>query len=157
MSIVSSSIAVEAAQKDGRFWVAETHIDNLGIARVIRYLAAVGLNTAAVMAARAITLAADLVAQETTANVALVTSLGSLASPTSDYSTLASQLPALRTAYLTATQTQAIMIGDFLSSLTSGQLQTIFSMTSGQVTTLRSTKLTPAATAAATIRASTGA
>jgi hypothetical protein len=48
------------------------------------------------------------------------------------------------------------MIGDFLSSLTDGQLQTIFSMTAGQVTTLRSTKLTPAATAAATIRAATG-
>jgi hypothetical protein len=49
------------------------------------------------------------------------------------------------------------MIGDFLSTLTNAQLQTLFSMTSGQVTTLRSSKLTPAASAAATIRAATGA
>jgi len=36
-------------------------------------------------------------------------------------------------------------------------LQTLFGLTAGQVTTLRNQKLTPAASAAATIRAATGA
>ena len=49
------------------------------------------------------------------------------------------------------------MIGDFLASLTDTQLRNAFSMTAGQVTTLRTNKLTPATNAATTIRATTGA
>lgn len=157
MSIVSSSLIAEGAQADGRRWIAETHTDNIGLKYVIRYLADVGLDTAAVLAARAITLASDIANAEIAQNVAAVVANGSLAVLTFNYSTALQGRNALRAAYLTATQVQAIMIGDFLSSLTDAQLQAAFSMTAGQVTTLRTNKLTPAASAAATIRATTGA
>lgn len=157
MSIVSSVLLTEGAQKDGRAWVQETHTDNIGLKYVIRYLAAVGLDTATVLAARAITLADDIANAEIAANVAAVVANGSLAVLAFNYSTAAQGRTALRAAYLTATRVDAIMIGDFLSTLTDAQLQAAFSMTAGQVTTLRTNKLTPAASAAATIRATTGA
>ncbi len=157
MGIVSSVLVAESAQKDGRKWIQETHTDNVGLVYVIRYLAAVGLDTAAIMAARATQLGDDLTAAEIAANVARITADGSLATIVLNYSTALQSRTALRAAYLTATKVDAIMIGDFLSGLTDGQLQTLFSMTAGQVTTLRTNKLTPAAAAAATIRASTGA
>jgi len=81
----------------------------------------------------------------------------SAATMTFVYSTAGQMRTALREAYRNATRVEAVMIGDFLSSLTDGQLQTLFGLTAGQVTTLRTSKLTPAATAAASIRATTGA
>ncbi len=90
-------------------------------------------------------------------NIQDVTTNGSLATPVLILSTAAANFAALRTAYLTATKVEAIMMGDFLSTLTDGQLQTAFGLTAGQVTTLRTNKLTPAASAASTIRATTGA
>ena len=110
------------------------------------YLAGVVANLTPSLAAGE--LAADLVNIETD---------GSLATVSTKYATLAQIRTALRAAYAVATRTQAIMLGDFLSSLTDAQLQALFSMTQAQVTNLRSTKLTPAANAAATIRAATGA
>ena len=101
--------------------------------------------------------AADIVQKEIDANIASVMLSGSLAAYTLDNSTAAQNFAALREAYRSATQTQAVMVGDFLSSLTNNQLQNAFGMTAGQVTTLRDNKLTPAATAAATIRAAAGA
>jgi hypothetical protein len=63
----------------------------------------------------------------------------------------------LRSGYQSATRIEAIFAGDFLASLTDTQLRNLFGMTQGEVTTLRTNKLTPAANAAATIRATTGA
>lgn len=156
MAIVSSTLLAEAAQTDGRFWVQETHTDQLSVQYVVRYLAAIGTDTAALLAARATQISADITAGEIANNMASVLLLGSLAVAALNYSTAAANFAALRTAYATATQVQAIMIGDFLSSLTNAQLQTAFGMTAGQVTTLRTNKLTPAANAATTIRASVG-
>ncbi len=96
------------------------------------------------------------VALEIERNIADVTANGSLATPVLVLSTAAANFAALRTAYQTATKVEAIMIGDFLSTLTDAQLQNAFSLTAGQVTTLRTNKLTPAASAAATIRAAAG-
>ncbi len=96
------------------------------------------------------------VAREIERNVVDVTTNGSLATPVLILSTAAANFAALRAAYQTSTKVEAIMIGDFLSTLTDAQLQTAFSLTAGQVTTLRTNKLTPAASAAATIRAATG-
>ena len=66
-------------------------------------------------------------------------------------------LHCFRDFYRVATQTQAVMIGDYLAARTDAQLQVAFGLTAAQVTALRSSKLTPAATAAATVRATTGA
>jgi hypothetical protein len=160
MSIVSSVLSKEGAQKDGRFWVLETHTDNAGVAYQIRYLASAGTLDAmlnATMSARATQTGDSLANEEVAENIGRILIDGSLATVTAVYATLAAIRAGLRAAYQSATRTDAIMLGDFLSSLTDPQLQTLFSMTAGQVTTLRSNKLTPAANVAATIRASTGA
>lgn len=157
MSIVSSTVTTEAAQRDARFWVHEIHTDNVGLIYKFDYLANAGFDFNTVLAARAITLAAQIAAQEITNNIIQIATQGSLAVLTFNYTSAMNQLPFARAAYATATQLQAIMTGDFLSSLTDNQLQTIFSLTAGQVTTLRTNKLTPAANAAASIRSATGA
>jgi hypothetical protein len=156
MSIVSSVIARNDVQADGRRWIYEIHKDQAGVEHYRSYLAAAGFDTAAALAAYATQCWADIQASEISQNISQVTTLGSLATTTLVYTTAAANFAALRVAYQTATQDQAIMIGDFLSSLTNGQLQTAFGMTAGQVTTLRTNKLTPAATLAASIRASVG-
>lgn len=156
MPIVSSTILEDAAQRDGRRWIRERHTDQLGVAQVITYLGAANTDAAAVMAARVSVLDAALIADEIVRNVTQVMTLGSLAVYTFLHSTVAQNAAALRAAYLIATQLQAIMIGDALSILTNVQLQTAFGLTAGQVTTLRTNKLTPAAALAADIRASVG-
>lgn len=100
---------------------------------------------------------ADRITVEIIRNVSQVTALGSLASPRLVLSTAADNFAALRIAYQDATKIDAIMIGDFLNTLTDAQLRTAFNMTQAQVTSLRTNKLTPAANAASTIRASSGA
>jgi hypothetical protein len=157
MSIVSSTVTTESAQRDARFWVHELHTDNIGLKYPFDYLANAGTDFNAKLAARATTLAAKIAADEINTNIIQIATQGSLAVLTFNYTAAVDQLPFARAAYVNATQMQAIMTGDFLSSLTNGQLQTIFSMTAGQVTTLRANKLTPAANAAASIRAASGA
>lgn len=156
MSIVSSAIVEDSVQKDGRRWVRERHLDQVGLEYVIAYLAQSADNATTIMNARATQLALDITAAEIAANVAQIMVAGSLASPTFIYSTMLQSRNALRLAYQNSTRIEAVMIGDFLSSLTDAQLQAAFSMTAGQVTTLRSNRLTPAAATASAIRAAAG-
>lgn len=156
MSIVSSIIAATDTQKDGRRWVRELHTDQAGVQYLRTYLAGDKDDLNAAMSAYAVILASTINLAEIASNVAAVTANGSLATISLVYSTAAENRVAGRSAYLNAARQDAIMIGDFLSSLTDLQLQTIFSMTVGQVTTLRTNKLTPAASLAASIRAAAG-
>lgn len=155
-TIVSSTITAINVQVDGRRWVQEAHVDSLGITYVRAYLTTAGADIDAALAAYAVQLLSDVKAAEIERNVAQVISFGSLAATTINYSSAAENFAMARGVYLTSTQIQAIMLGDFLSSLSNGILQTAFGLTSGQVNTLRTNKLTPAANAAATIRATTG-
>jgi hypothetical protein len=157
MSIVSSVISSDLAQKDGRRWICEKHTDHLGIFWERQYLAGALDNVQAALTAYAIVLANNIRDAEIAHNISEVTTLGYLATPRLLYSTIVQNLAALRAAYLVATRTEAIFIGDYLSARTDAQLQTAFGMTAGQVNNLRTNKLTPAASAAATIRAATGA
>lgn len=156
MAIVSSVIVEDSAQRDGRRWIRERHTDQVGQRYEFPWMAAAAQDATAVMNARVASINAGLITNEVARNVSDVLANGSLASPALTYSTAAQSYAGLRAAYLNATRVDAVMIGDFLSSLTSGQLQTAFSMTSGQVTTLRTNKLTPAAALASSIRTSTG-
>lgn len=156
MSIVSSVIQAIEPQIDGRRWVREQYTDQLGINYIRNRLATAIEDLQTALTAETTQLGTDLTNGEIAANVAAVTANGSLAVLTFNYSTALQGRTALRQAYLTATQVQAIMIGDFLSSLTDVQLENLFSMTQAQVTTLRTNKLTPAATAATAIRAASG-
>jgi len=145
-----------ARASDGAIEVVETFVLSNG--RTIRsgYLADKATDQAAHLAAAATQLLADLSSNEVSDNISAVLSLGSLATPAFVYSIVADNVVALRAAYAVATQLQAVMIGDFLSTLTNLQLQNAFGLTAGQVTTLRTNKLTPAATIAANIRAAAG-
>lgn len=156
MSIVASVITVNRAQIDARRRITERHTDHLGAVFFRTYLAAVGADVNAALAAYAVVLAASITASEISDNITEVRARGSLATVSLLYSTAAQNFAALRASYQNATQAEAIMIGDFLSARTDAQLQTAFGMTAGQVTTLRTNKLTPAASAAATIRAAAG-
>ena len=157
MSIVSSETVSTSVQRDGRRYVVERHVDHLGVAHERTWLAGAADNLAAALAAHAVTLVEILRQREITSNIADILINGSLATITLQHSTAAQNRTALRDAYRTATRTEAIMIGDYLNTLTDAQLQTVFSMTAGQVNTLRTNKLAPAASAADTIRAATGA
>lgn len=64
MSIVSSSHVVGHAQRDGRRYVTETHVDSEGSTHTFEYLAAQNADYAAVRDARATTLADWLAQQE---------------------------------------------------------------------------------------------
>src|SRR5437867_2435808 len=65
MSIVSSIFAlIGPPQRDGRQYVRETHTDNAGVAHVAEYLAVAGADYAAIMTARAVVVAAQLVEAE---------------------------------------------------------------------------------------------
>ena len=156
MAIVSSIIESTSLQKDGRSWVHEIHTDQVGVKYERGYMAANGFDTAAALAAYAIQLTSDIQLREIAQNIGDVTANGSLATPKLIYSTAAQNFAALRAVYQFATQVQAVMIGDFLNTLTDLQLQNAFSLTSAQVTSLRTNKLIPASNAAATIRATTG-
>lgn len=156
MPIVSSSVSSEGTQRDGRRWVHEAHTDHLGFVHARAYLAANGENVQENLAAYAVLIEARLTANEIAANVASVVAFGSQATTVLNYSGAAANFAALRVAYQTATRIEAVMIGDFLSSLTDANLRNAFNMTAQQVTNLRSAKLTPAANLAASIRATTG-
>lgn len=156
MTIATSVIVDISVQKDGRKWVRELHTDSFNIQYGRSYLADALYDLSAALAAYAVILDTNLTQMEISYNVVSVLNNGSLATVTFSYSTASQNRTALRQAYQTATKQDAIMIGDFLSSLTDGQLQTLFSMTAGQVNTLRTNKLTPAATNAAAIRAAAG-
>lgn len=156
MPIVSSIIESTSQQRDGRAWIRELHTDQVGVQYERNYLANAGLDTAAALAAYAILLATDIRDREIARNIASITANGSLADTSTIYSTAAQNFAVLREAYRTALRVEAIMMADFLNSLSNTQLQAAFEFTAGQVTTLRTNKLQPAATLAASIRASAG-
>jgi hypothetical protein len=156
-TITASVIVEDAPQQDGRHWIRERHTDNAAVDRVIIYLRAPADPTAAAqLATHAAQLALDLRAGEIAANVSGVMQNGSLFVASLNYSIAADNFAALRAVYLAATDRQVIMIGDFLHSLTSLQLQAAFGLTAGQVTTLMANKLTPASVLATSIRTTTG-
>lgn len=157
MAIVSSSITLDAPQANGSRRVMERHVDHTGAPYVISYLCGAGFDAAAALAARAASLVSDISATEISANIAAITTFGSLATLAMVHSTIAQNIAALRAAYRDADRHQAVYIGDWLSARTDAQLQAAFGLTAAQVTTLRTNRLTPAANAAATLRATTGA
>lgn len=156
MPIVSSLIVEDSAQKDGRRWIRERHTDQIGQRYEFAYLCAAVFDAAAALAARIPFVNAALIADEVAANVADVLANGSLATPRLVYSTAAQNFAGLRAVYASATRQDAIVIGDFLDTLTNSQLATAFSITVGAAATLRTNRLDPAAALAASIRAAAG-
>lgn len=156
MPIISSVITEDNRQIDGRRWICERHTNSTGSVREIRYMAGALTVVTTIMAARVAQLDAETVQAEVNTNVAGILANGRTFVPTFLVSTLAANAAAMREAYRNATRLDAIMLGDYLGSLTTPQLQTAFGMTSGQVGTLRTARLNAAATNATAIRASVG-
>lgn len=156
VSVQSSSFKREAAQADGRCWISEIITLSNGLVLPSTYLAAADYDAASRLTITAQQVLDGLAAREIAANIGAVLANGSLANPTFIYSTTANNLAALRAAYTDASRTDAVMIGDYLGTLTDTQLGNIFNMTQAQVTTLRTNKLTPAASLASSIRAAAG-
>lgn len=157
MPIVSSVIAENAVQRDSRRWIAELHADQFGEQYRFAYLAPANVDPNPALSARATLLNQFLIDREAARNVFEIMTLGSEATPVLRHSTIAENLVLLRSSYQIATRFEAIMMGDFFAARTDAQLRTAFNMTQLQVTTLRLNKLTPAANAANTIRAASGA
>jgi hypothetical protein len=157
MPITSSETLSALVQRDFRRWVHERHVDHLGVEHVRHWLAGVNDNLAAALADYAVALVEALRAREIEANIAAILADGSLATITVQHSTAAQNRSALREAYRSATRVQAVMIGDYLNTLTNNQLATAFGITTQEASTLRANKLEPAATIASGIRSAVGA
>jgi hypothetical protein len=156
MAIISSAIVEDSRQSDGRRWIRERHTDQIGLVYEFAWMAASGQDATAVMTARVADINTGLIANEIASNIADVAANGSLANPVLNYSTAAANFLVLRAVFGLATQLQAVMVGDFLNTLSNAQLASAFGITTGQAATLRTNKLAPAAALAASIRASAG-
>lgn len=152
---ISASTYTALVQADGRQWVHEVHTDIVGALHDVFYLAGAADNLATNLAAHATSLGAALQAGEIAGNIAAVETLGSLATPTFVYSAGAQNAAALRVAYASMTQTQAIMTGDYLNTLSAAAIESAFGITAAQEVALKPT-LTNAASLAASIRAAAG-
>jgi len=156
MPIVSSEIIGFDRQADGRISIVEKHVDHLGRDRIITFIDRADTDWSTRLAANAAALAQRIIDSEIWDNLRDIVQNGSLATLTFNHCTQIQLASVVRSEYRGLTGIHATMIGDFLSSLTDAQLRTVFSITQGQVTTLRTNKLTPAAARAAAIRADAG-
>src|SRR3990167_5527253 len=127
--IVSSTIISDARQQDGRRWVHERHVDHVGLEIDVTWLCDQDADTAVALTARVPHLDRALRETEIANNLSQVVTMGALAVYTFTYSTPAQNMAALRETYRTATQVEAIMIGDALSARTDAHLPAAFHMT----------------------------
>src|SRR5574337_928000 len=133
MSIVSSTFALDgSAQVDGRTYCTETHTDNVGIAHVILYLAPIGCDYAAVLSARAVTIAAQLVADDVARIIATD------AKPVFVYATTSDLIAAYRLAFTSSTGWGCGQLSNWLlnritdGTYTDAQVESAFGLTSTQ-------------------------
>ncbi len=159
-TIASSQIVENSLQADGRRAIRERHIDNGGVPHFYPYFAEILHDINAIMAARIATVIRDIENEEMERNIVVILRLGRLAilnvDVTTIYTTAQQNADVMRAVYRGATQVTAIMLADWLSDRTDAQLQNAFGMTSAQVTSLRTSKLTPARSLADSIRAAVG-
>jgi hypothetical protein len=155
-TIISSQIVSAVVQRDGRISVDTNHTDNFGAVWWIVKFVPGGTDLNAMLSADASDLLQRLQFGEIKDNVDQIELVGSIAVLANTYSTLPQTATAARNSYQGATQQQAIMIADWMNTLTDTQLMNLFNMTQTQVTNFRNNKLIPAANTAASIRGAQG-
>lgn len=155
-TIVSSVVQSNLTQVDGRAAIRELHTDSLGKQYTFDYMWDNSISQTTHLFNIAQTIISTVAQNEIASNVSQVTAFGSLAHPVTIYSTAAQNVAVLPAIYALATQTQAIMLGDYFNSLSDVVLQNVLSLTSQQVTTLRTNFLAPSAISAAAIRNAVG-
>ena len=143
MPIVSSLVKEDRVQADGRRWIREHYIDQLGLIHERAYMALashiIDLN------AQIATLNQQLIDQEIQQNIARIYESGALAVVVVEYATLADNRAGLRAAYATATREQVYALGSFLNTLTNTQLGNLFNVSGAALTSLRTRLQTVAA------------
>lgn len=136
--IVSSTYTLSGLEADGRRWCREVHTDHLGVEHIVRYLAAVGADYAAILADRATRVWADLVGHEIEAALKVD------ASPTLQYATKTDFVPVYRQAYQESEREECAQLATWiLHRITDGwvtdtQVRNAFGLTAGEWTTLKS-------------------
>lgn len=156
-NIVSSSIVFSRTQRDGSLRVREDHIDLNGKHWARLYETPAGTDLSAELAAYAVALGNELRDGEIASNINDIINNGRFAVPSLSYSNGSQNAAALRLVYQTALRVEAIFMADYLNTLTDNQIANAFNITTQQAQTLRSNKLSPAASLADSIRATTGA
>jgi hypothetical protein len=157
MPIITSTITHDDPQVDGRRYVRELHLDQLNLEHPVIWLAAADTDVQAVMQARVPQIELDLMTGEIAGNVADISRNGKFAKPSLNYSLAIDNGFAVKAAYDTAIQVEAVMMGDYFNTLSDEQLMLIFQLPVEQVSALRTDRLEPAAALAATLRAEAGA
>lgn len=139
MSIVSSVIADDSAQSDGRRHIREEHTDHLGAIHRIFWMATAGQDVSVRMAARVPEIEATLQDREMVQNVGYI-----MAGPdfyglvSAQHQTLADVRAALRALYQTESGEIIGRLSRYLLTLSDAQLQAIFAISAGEVPALRS-------------------
>lgn len=155
MSIVSSSHTLGTVQLDGRRYVREDHLDNLGKHWLIEYLAAIGADYVAIRTARAVRLAQQMIDSEVAA--ALLVD----ADPVLVYAAKSDFVSPLREAYRSASKDECARLATLILNriesgwVTDAQMRNGFGLTAGQWTTLK-TKMTALRTNYLAVQAAAG-
>jgi hypothetical protein len=157
MSVASSSFVVDAVvQTDGRRFVRETHVLTVGAPYLVEYLAAVGADHAAIMAARVARINERLASAEY-ADLIERDAWGI------NENTAAELAARFRAEYLDATRARACQMAYWLierlaaGNFTDTQARNAFGLTVTQWNNLKSTRLQPQHDAWAAVLAATGA
>lgn len=155
MPVTSSSFSLGTPQADGRRWAREVHRVNGNGERVFDYLAAAGLDHAAIMAARVASVNEELADAEARA------AIGRDAAPALVHQTGAQFLVRLREMFRGAERELAACLAWWLlrriaaGDLTDAQARAPFGLTAAQWTTLKANRLQPRADAWAAVIAAT--
>jgi hypothetical protein len=157
MTIVSSVIASDQAQRDGRRWIRELHTDNVSLVHEINYLTLANADANSQLTADALIVEANIEAAEIAVNLIQIETFGSLATITTIYATLSQTITAARAAFLTSVGVIAVNLGDWFNTLTFVQLQTAFGFANvAAYNAFKASFFTPNATTATAVRASVG-
>lgn len=145
MAVVSSSFILDHPQADGRRYVTETHMLNVGTPKVVQYLAAIGADYASIMAGRVPIINAALADEECAANLLSIYNnelTGSALVVTFNHVARADFLVYLRRIYMVLTQNQCAIVGHWLqTNVSDAEAKSIFNITDAQLTALK-TKFT---------------
>ena len=147
-----STLASVSPQIDGRRWVDELHVDPYGVEHPVAYMAGPDDDLDAALAARAIEIAASLKAGEIAANIEAVKADGAQATIALRYSTFADNGTALAGIATTITGTDALFVGEYLSTQSAETLAYASGWPLDAVQALLVTKFQPYAALAAQIR-----
>lgn len=136
MTIASSVLREDALQTDGRRRVTEAHTDHLGAVYLRTYLATGGFDAAAQLAARAAEIETQLADEEFGRDLDRITQR-LFTGLTTNHLTLAQLRTRLRAYYVQATPLEVCVLATFFLTLSDAQLQSLFSVTAGQLPALK--------------------